>query len=353
MGLIKRSNGIYYVRIKRSGILTMFSLRTRNNHLANDLYQAYLVQQLRSNIAPSAFKKVKAAGSRQEKKKDTPYTNQLKHTFESIWNEYFQAKMASKLSKSQLGIKKQVFRHLKEFKLYKVEGINQAFLNQLFISYRSKYTEDTIRKFVAELKCFLNYCIKNDVFSDREYHKLTFPKVITKVRDTLIKRDDIEKILEYLRQNDEDFYTYFLNLLNLYGRPNEIPGLQKKNFNFNEKLCKVYMNKTRKEKTVVLTDQNFINYMRQMTDCLNDDDYILKGHNQGPSYYPNKFRRLKEKLNLNRNYFLYSVRHTVSSLLYEKTKDIKFLTNQLGNEEKILIKHYINTNLEDFKKYLV
>jgi integrase len=112
------------------------------------------------------------------------------------------------------------------------------------------------------------------------------------------------------------------------------------------------MNKTQKLKTVILTDKSYTEYMRKLTGNLNDNDYIFKGNIQGPSYYPNKFKRLKEKLHLDPDYFLYTFRHTVGTKIYQETKDIKYVANQLGDKEDTVLRHYVNIGLDQFKQYI-
>lgn len=358
MGLIRRANGFYYVRIVKNGTITLFSLKTKIEKLAVDLYQSYLVHQMKSKWMisiplPDTLTQNPSHDPAPAPISEPPDKPAISDSpiYEKAWQEYFETRSLNHLSKSQLGIKKQVHQHLLQFKPKIVKDIDQQFFNQVFKWYGDKYRDDSIRKFICEIKCFLNFCIKNDYYPDKDYRKLSFPKTITKVKETLIKEEDIRTILEHLKLKDTDFYNYILSLINLCGRPNEIPSLQKKNFNIDQGYCKYLMNKTQKLKTVILTDKSYIEYMKKLTAELNDNDYIFKGHIQGPSYYPNKFKRLKEKLNLNSEYFLYTFRHTVGTKIYQETKDLKYVANQLGDKEETVLKHYVNISLEQFEQY--
>lgn len=357
MGLIQRSNGFYYVRIYKSGIITSFSLKTKNEKLAIDLYQTYLVHQMKSKwmISLPNLKEVSQKPINDITTKPVPPVQPLisdEHAFDNTWHKYFETYSLNKFSKAQLNIKKQACQHLQQFNIRKISDIDQQFLNQVFKFYREKYKDDSIRKFTCEIKCFLNFCIKNDYYSEKDYKKLSFPKTNTKVKEKLIKQQDIDTILVHLKQNDTDFYNYLLSLINLCGRPNEIPTIQKKNFNFEQGYCKYLMNKTQKVKTVILTDKTYIDYMRKLTSKMNDNDYIFKGYNHGPDYYPDRFIRLKKQLHLDPEYHLYTFRHTVGTKIYQETKDIKYVANQLGDREDTVLKHYVNVGLDQFKQYI-
>ncbi len=351
MGLIRRSNGFYYVRNIRNGILKTFSLKTKNKQVATELYQAFLIHQMRPKYFSSEgypFDQIHV-----ESNQDIKMIQQRsKNSYDNTWVEYFETNTLNRLSKSQLGIKKQVFNHLKMFNLKKMDEIDQSFLNKVFENYQTKYKDDSIRKYITEIKTFLHYCIKNDLFSESDYKKLSFIKTIARVDDTVISDEDMKKIMDYLKENEMDFYVYMLNLINLFGRPNEIPFVQKKNFDFDKGICSVWMNKTKRFKKVLLTDKGFIEFMKEYTKDLQDNDFILKGHTQGPEYYGKKFKKIKIKLNLNMDYSLYTVRHTVGTKLYKQTKDVKFVGNQLGDQVETILRHYVNIDMEYYKQYV-
>ncbi len=54
---------------------------------------------------------------------------------------------------------------------------------------------------------------------------------------------------------------------------------------------------------------------------------------------------------MNPVYDLYTVRHTVGTLLYQETKDIDYVARQLGDTIEIVMKHYVNNTIENFKQY--
>ena len=50
MGLVKEKSGVYYVRIKRGKTTIKFSLRTKSQKFADDLYYAFLKEFLTNTI---------------------------------------------------------------------------------------------------------------------------------------------------------------------------------------------------------------------------------------------------------------------------------------------------------------
>ncbi|MGL4346860.1 MAG: tyrosine-type recombinase/integrase [Chitinophagaceae bacterium] len=88
-------------------------------------------------------------------------------------------------------------------------------------------------------------------------------------------------------------------------QPNEIVPLKKSDIDFNKGTAKVYQNKTKKYKTVCLTDE-FLSIFDGL-------DYIFQGYNKNDIYYSRKFKKLKDELNS--EYCLYAFRHNFGTKL--------------------------------------
>ncbi len=112
MGLIKRSNGFYYVRIIRNGKLKTLSLKTKNKILATELYQSYLVYQIQPELFSSKLSLNINNNSTELNHEKVIQLKKESNSYDRIWVEYFQTNNLNNLSKSQLGIKKQVYQHL-------------------------------------------------------------------------------------------------------------------------------------------------------------------------------------------------------------------------------------------------
>ena len=160
------------------------------------------------------------------------------------------------LSYIQLNIKSIVKKHLDLYQIKTFADFNQLKLNQIFTYYKGKYQDNSIKKFMNEIRCFLNYAIKMGKYSIDEYRKITWIKVITRAKTTIFTLEDLKTIKEAI--NDDDFRVYFNSLISLCGRPEEIcgdtdkrySGVKVSDFNFDNNTCHYYMNKTKKYKTV-------------------------------------------------------------------------------------------------------
>ncbi len=138
---------------------------------------------------------------------------------------------------------------LKLFKNNKIDSfhnINSNNLNKFWDKLKEKYKDDSIRKFVAELKVFLNWSIKQGVFSADEFRKLEFPKLTTKVRDKVFTDENWQKINE-ITKHDKDFNLYLNTLYYTGCRPSEILDMTKSDIEENG-IIKIYQNKVKKYK---------------------------------------------------------------------------------------------------------
>lgn len=339
MGIIKR-NKIYYVRKMVNGEIIQFSLNTTNARLAGELYEIWLKEK---------FLKLREMKDRKDvnnPKKIGVQNNDLNQ----IWEQYFSFKKSENLSKSQMNIKTKVFNDLKAIGLTRIKNMNQDWINKILAEYRQKYQSDSIKKYISEIKCFLNYCIKKGYYDRLEYDRLSWPKLTTKIKTTVITDNDLDNIFNTALKTDLNSYVFLTSMYYLSCRPGEVAGIRKENFDFDSRTCRIWMNKTKKYKVVVITNDQYLEFIKNYLKPLSGASFICNTPKSG-EYYSKKFKHIKAKLNLNREYTLYTFRHTAGTNIYKNTKDIKFTANQLGDSEELAMKHYVNTTLLNYQQY--
>ncbi len=336
-------NGIYQFKKMINGQLIRFSLWTNNLSLAENLRDIILKERF------SEFRKLKDNKSL-KKAQELDLINKRTENLEQVWNEYFKFKELENLSTSQMNIKRKVFQDFLKNQITSIDDFTQSNINNLMSIYKKKYHDDSTKKYVSEIKCFLNFCVRSGYFTRENYDRLSWPKLRTKVNSTVISKSDLEKIFKYTKQNDKDFFFYLQALYFLSCRPSEVLALKNENFDFSMWTCKIWMNKTKKFKNVLIVNNEFcqllIEYFQNKT-----NDYLCERH-ESKEYYSKKFKQLKIQLGLNSSYTLYSFRKSSASHLFENTKDIKFVSNQLGDNQAMAMKHYIHFDTNQYlQKY--
>jgi len=93
---------------------------------------------------------------------------------------------------------------------------------------------------------------------------------------------------------------------------NEITRLKKSDIDFDKGIVKVFQTKTKKYKTVYLTDE-LLNEYKSL-----DSEYIFLGYNKNNTHYGRMFKKLRDSLNMNRGYCLYAFRHSFGTRMLNK-----------------------------------
>ncbi|MGL4562442.1 MAG: tyrosine-type recombinase/integrase [Brevinema sp.] len=117
---------------------------------------------------------------------------------------------------------------------------------------------------------------------------------------------------------------------------------------FEKGTIKVFQTKTKKYKTVYLTDlllKEFENIERER---------VFYGFDKSKSYYGRKFKKLRDELGMNKEYCLYAFRHSFGTRILNKTKDIHLVSKLLGHSDiSITAKHYINRSDDEIREKLI
>ena len=90
-----------------------------------------------------------------------------------------------------------LLKDLQQHKIINLEDLSQKKLNEV-VQFWNKEKPSCIPKQSANLKAFLNYCIKSQKFNSATYHSLIFPSTTT---TAVVTDSDFSKLLEYVILN--------------------------------------------------------------------------------------------------------------------------------------------------------
>ena len=131
-------------------------------------------------------------------------------------------------------------------------------------------------------------------------------------------------------------------------RPNEIVPLKKSEIDFEKGIVKVFQTKTKKYKTVYLTDELLTIFDSIQT------EYIFNAYDKHKAFYGRIFKKLRNDLDMNKEYCLYAFRHSFGTRMLNKTKDIHLVSKLLGHSDiSITAKHYINRSDSEIREKLL
>lgn len=163
MRLSIRENGYYYVRVIRDKKITQFSLKTKDPVLAQELYLAYMKELIKCHLPTKSLVIAPVSNEKPIVKnlsKPDKTLNQV--IIKPNFDKYLSLSKLKGFTKQTLNMKKQMLDTFLTFKIYTFEDINQENINELLTSLKKQYRNDTVKKFVSEIKAFLNYSIKQN-----------------------------------------------------------------------------------------------------------------------------------------------------------------------------------------------
>ncbi len=305
---------------------------------AKDLYHVLLREQILQSFFPSSSKNTSLSTALPiEIKQDIRKTRSINFAID----KYVKNCESRDLGIRAMGDKKRTFKLLKEYKFVSFEDYSTNKIDKLWNELKNRYKDNSIRKVVADIKAFLNYCIKQGFYSANELNRLNFPSLTTKIRDKIYTPTQWQEIKE-CPQKDRDLHLYLQVLYFTGCRPSEIINVRSSDIAENG-LIKIYQNKVKKYKYVsvppIILDE-----------LLKFEDKIFEGFGKHIEFYSKKFRYIKLAMDLNKDYTLYTFRHTFATNLLNKTSDIHLVSKALGHSNiMITSKHYVNRSNKDIQ----
>lgn len=343
MGIIKRKNGYYYYYLytQTPKGKKRISLETKDERLAHEIYQASLLDKIKQKLDPYNSYSVPVP---EESSLQSP-NRRKSPLISNLYKQYLESVQNKGICISVYQAKERLAKLLKKQHLIRISDITPQNITKLLKSL-SKIGTYTAEMHIRNLKAFLNFLIKKGQFLRSDYEMLSFPAKRQAVRDTVISEKDYQKLLK--ETADRDFVLYLQTLWETGCRPNEIVPLKKCEIDFNKGLARIFQTKTKKYKIIYFTDE-LISLFESLP-----DGTIFKGAEQGKEYYSKKFKTIKERLNLPKEYCLYAFRHSFATRMLNKTKDLHLVSKLLGHSDiSITAKRYINGNPEEICARLI
>ena len=342
MGLYQRENGYFYIQIREDNKYKRVSLETKHKYIAQELYNAYLLDKVKSKLYKSQYH------SNTDTHQNSIQSNQIeepKTLIKPIYQHYLNQCKIQDFTTHTINGKAQLLKIFQDHKIYHIENLNQNTFNKLLKSWGS-IKKDTLRKHIANLKAFLNYCIKQKLYKRDDYEAITLPNPKVGIRETTIQEKDYTQIIDSTK--DDDFKLYMMSLWETGCRPNEIVDLKKSDIDFDTGIAKIYQSKTKKYKTVYLTDELLTIFDSIQT------EYIFNAYDKHKAFYGRIFKKLRNDLDMNKEYCLYAFRHSFGTRMLNKTKDIHLVSKLLGHSDiSITAKHYINRSDSEIRERLL
>jgi len=356
MGIYQRENGYFYIQIKEDNKYKRISLETKNKYIAQELYNAYLLDKVKSRLYKSQYHS--NIHTHQEFNQIEEPNNVCRNfdilsistlqafmPLKPIYTQYINQCELQNFTTHTMNGKKQLLQIFQDHRITYIEDLTQENFNRLIKSW-DIIKKDTLRKHIANLKAFLNYCIKQKLYKRDDYEAITLPNPKVGIRETTIQEKDYTHIINSTK--DDDFKLYMMSLWETGCRPNEITQLKKNDIDFDKGIAKIYQSKTKKYKTVYLTDD-----LLSIFDTIKNEN-IFSGYDKQKEYYAKKFKILKDDLDMNKEYCLYAFRHSFGTRMMNKTKDIHLVSKLLGHSDiSITAKHYINRSDSEIREKLL
>ncbi len=345
MGIYKRTNGTYYFRKTINKRLIRFSLQTKKREIANERYYLLIEKiwegQVNGIETIPLFEKYKGT----TKTNTSKQINLNRPLLETAFREHIRLSKSNFTSIDSINYKKQLLEYLKADNI-QWDDITPEKMIDFQEKLRLNYAHSTVDKFITHLKAFLKFAVKRNYFNEHDRVRIDFLKrAKPKKAQPLISDDDLHKILKYCQdRGDFDFLYYLMTLFFTASRPNEIVKMTYKDIDFDNLRVAIYMNKTKRHKHVAF-DKDFLDELIGVMNFneLNNGCLFL-GSCKNNEFYSKKFRHLKQELNLNSDYTLYSFRRTAGTKCLEFSQNIHLVAEFLGHED---IRHTKNSYVLD------
>jgi len=387
-------NGYYYLKVVQDKQVIKFSLRTKDPDVADQLYSKFLERmidvRLDGKLSRSKSGTVSASIPIQQPE-PAPTPTITSYSIESYYKQYMNGFLngSKQVAKGTIWTKWLILKIMKSVGIVYYSDITQEKIDQL-TAYLRDTSGPTKNKYFNQLRAFLNWSISRaagekgeDVFSNRQYQRLEFPRFEETSRDTYILPEHRQRILLQLeteisdcnhilktlteknlknykhlatirkhnirRERLADLRMYLITLYNLACRPNEAQQITPDHFDFESGTAIIWQSKTKKKKTPLLIEPDFVQKIQAYISekAFSASDHILLGHGKSDAYYSQKFSELLKRCGLDMNYTLYSYRHTAATdlVIYSKA-NYEFVANQLGDNPDMIRKHYNHATVQ-------
>ncbi|MCX6166344.1 MAG: tyrosine-type recombinase/integrase [Ignavibacteriae bacterium] len=240
--------------------------------------------------------------------------------------------------------------HIKEVKF--VSDINSNNISEFIASRRDKVSITTVRSDINVLRTFFNYLFEENLINKSPINRKLIPKPEHKGIITF-DLQSINLIMERLKANDSLFYKYLFILSATGARPGDILRLTYGNIDLNNDTIRIKIQKTAREIIFPMYNvlRNFIIEELPEINFTDPNEIIFKEYNI--PRVGKKFRKIKNKLALNKSFNLKTFRKTFATRLAEEGIDGLVVAYLLGHTSvNTTTKYYINKKTRVIKNNL-
>ncbi len=140
----------------------------------------------------------------------------------------------------------------------------------------------------------------------------------------------IKEIIPYIKEKEPYLYKFICFIYYALMRTTEIRRLKIENIDFEKRVLKIYSNQSKVKKFDILPIADKLMEVIEDMDLQNyPSDYYIFSAKRKPSEKPlgtgwatERYKKIKNHFKLDRNYTIYSFKHTAVCRWYEKEKDI-------------------------------
>jgi len=230
-----------------------------------------------------------------------------------------------------------------------VAHINLSHISSYISKRKEKVGITTLRSDLQIVRTFFNSLIDENIIIRSPINKKFIPKPENK-NVTIMNDQEINKILDYLKVNDNEYYKYIGLLVFTGMRPGDLNNQIFGKINLATNIMRISMSKTNTEIDFPLYSElnNFITTEYPNIEIYSPTELLF------PTYKPHivgrKFKKLKDLLNLNSKFDLKTFRKTFATRLIESGMDGLFVSYLLGHKStNITNKFYFKKNAEIIK----
>jgi integrase/recombinase XerD len=265
---------------------------------------------------------------------------------------------------TQIGYQKNTVQmlpsNLKEFLLYtakELENINKIDVLEYhkYIKTRPKkrgiglLSESMVNHHVYALKVFFNYQMELGVITQNPMSTLTFEKPKSKPRE-ILSQQEINELFEICQSHKEKAILSLCYGLGL--RRMEVQNLKLADLDFEHLMAYVREGKGKKRRIVPMTQaianhlKNYIQFERKSKSNVNTVLCSVIGTSMSGNRINSLMKKTVERLELDKNITLHSLRHSVATHLLENGLKLEVVRDFLGHKHLETTQIYTRINMK-------
>lgn len=205
-----------------------------------------------------------------------------------------------------------------------------------------KLSRKTIKNYRISLGKFFHHLMEDKLLTEYPIPKIELPEPGEDHSAMQMFDHDMMKLLPAMKREDPQLYLAAMMQYFCFVRPgDELLSLRVKHINFNARTIRIPSNiaKERDSRVVDLPEQLYLLLIEYGIHTFEGEMYVIGRHGRpgplrlGDNTLASKFRKIRDKLHLNKSYKWYSFKHTGAGKLLASGATIIELMNQLGHTD--------------------